>query len=593
MKPTWMPSAFALIAMLGAGGTAAFAVNCGTSNAEAISDDDLLGVNNALGLGVLVQHAATSTEPGKVLTTLNPRDPSYALRGSDKLVVRIRQGKITETSQKELNCDDVAVNGVTITSNDVATKTGSGKTVYQKGPEVTAEILKVLHLFDDPAWADGTESAEKKAIAAKGVDPIVEACVVGSDGKPRAKLQTNLAYAWDEGTYELGTYTEAQSVSILAGDAGAGDSGTGTGGRVVPVRLTEGTRITSQIGYAQLCEQELGEIPFFPKEANGKYSTFDCRDGVVVSSTGTRTKLPSIEGGLIPVTRDGVPVTACDPSTPLGIGSNSYDCLQNTDSGMFLASGGVQPGPTVYTAKNSKGAHWILLCRKVADDGNGMLKSKKFNDMAMIGNNPKNGKTCFFQNSIGSGTNGAAVPNPADPEKSTTVWSASMQTYCTNCHNKSAFVHSRWIDGALRANGKSVVPKLGENPDYIISKNDAPYYIVNQDAEGFKVPPQIISDEAAPCGTCHRVPASTNWTNFTNWSTGSGAIYMDQRSATGKKFEYAHWMPMRLEGLDETNWASSQWAKAVEHINLCGANPSAAGCLTAPIPRGNNRAAPR
>ena len=97
------------------------------------------------------------------------------------------------------------------------------------------------------------------------------------------------------------------------------------------------------------------------------------------------------------------------------------DCLEKADRGMYLASLGTQPGPTVNTAVNEKGSHWVLLCRKVADDGNGMTKSKTFTDIAMIGHNPKTGRTCFFQNSIGSGKDGVHVAHPGDVEKSTSI----------------------------------------------------------------------------------------------------------------------------------------------------------------------------
>ena len=581
----WTPSAVALLLTVGVGATGAVIVNCSSSEPEVLSEDALVGVDNVLGLGVLVQESKSAAEPNKVFTTLNPKESRYALKDSDQLLLRVRQGQITATSESELNCAELRDGGVVITKADVATRTASGKTVYTKGPDVSADMIALLHLYDDPNWATGNVSADKVALAKKGSAPIVEACVVESSGKVRAKLQTTLAYAWDEGVFEIGTYRpKTQSVTI-ASDEDGGPSDV----RWVAQRQREGTMLTSQVAYAQLCMQELGEIPFFPKRAKkGRYDTFDCRDAVINKEDGSRQVVPGVESAMIPVTRDGVPVTECDPDSKLDKDSNSYSCLKNTDSGMYLASGGVQPGPMVHSAKNAEGTHWVLLCRKIADDGNGMTKSKKFNDMAMIGMNPKTGKTCFFQNAIASGTNGAEVPHPADTKISTTVWSASMQTYCTNCHGKSGFVHSRWIDGALRTNGKPIVPKMGEDPDFAISQNDRPYYVVNQDAQGFKMPQQLVSEEASACATCHRVQANRDWANFTEWSTGTGDGYMSFRSATGKKFDYAHWMPVRLDGITEASWNNSEFATAVAHIVKCSREPQTAGCEFAPIPRGNN-----
>ena len=593
---------------------AAVVVNCGTSESseENLSDDDMLGVNNALGLGVLFEQAPEGELAGRVLTTLQPRNPSYALRPTDKLYVRLRQGKITLTSQKDLNCAELANGGVTISASDVASRTASGKVVYKNGPKLTQNLVDLLHFNELDPTDDANQTPERAALVANGIDPIIEACVVNAAGKPRAKLVTNLAFAWDEGSFELGTYSPVESARTLAGpDGGVAnntDSGTAIGVAARPVRLREGTKLTSQIAYAQLCEQELGENPFFPKRAGGGYDTFDCRDGLIAKGDGTKVKGVGIEGAMIPVTRNGVPVTNCDPGQELSSRDYVYDCVNDTEQGMMLhrvTQGGVQPGAMVHSAKNSKGTHWVLLCRAVGDDGNGMTKTKTFSDIAMIGNNPANGKTCFFQNSIaqvgrgrggGPAADGAAVVNPADVDKSPAMWAGQQPTYCTECHSKSAFVHSRWIDGAVRANGKSVVPKMGELNDYLISKNDAPFYVVNQDAQGFVIPKQLVSEEVGPCANCHRVPVARDWMEFSQFSVGGLATpkakaYMAERSSTGKSFAYAHWMPTRLDGVDESTWATSKFGIAVDHIKRCTDTPSAPECITAPVPRGSNRPA--
>lgn len=550
--------------MLGAAATAPFYVSCGSSSDEPeFSEDDI--VNNKLGLGLHYNEA-----DGRVYGSMSA---SYTLKAGETLKIRVRQGKMKNNTEKNFRCSELS--GVeAITSASASGTTSDNRPIY-KGPKVEKRIIDLLHLYDDARWQTGGIPPSAVAIARDGADPLIEACVLDKNGNTKAKIVTNLAYAWDKGNAPPPPPPNPQE----------------------PPHIDEGTNLESQIKYGQLCVQELGEIPFFPRVAGSQpadynYETFDCRDWVASKGEGGTQKIAGLEAAMIPVTRDGVAVTKCDPGSELGPGSSDYDCLDNTDSGMYLASGGVQPGPTVVTAKNAQGTHWVLLCRKIADEGQGMTKSKHFNDMAMLGHNPKTGKTCFFQNSIGSGTDGAHVPHPADVRKSNTVWSASMQTYCSgSCHSADPFVHSRWIDGALRSNGKPIVPKMGEHPDFVVSQNDTPYYIVNMDAQGFQIPKQLISEEAAPCLTCHRLAGTSMMGDFTRWSTGTGDVFMNQRSATGKKFENSHWMPMRLDGLTEANWASSKWGKAVDHITKCADNSGAAGCEWADVPRGNNRAA--
>jgi hypothetical protein len=208
-----------------------------------------------------------------------------------------------------------------------------------------------------------------------------------------------------------------------------------------------------------------------------------------------------------------------------------------------------------------------------------------FNDVAMIGHNPRTGRTCFFQNDIGTGRDGKHVPHPADVEKSSTMWSTGVQAYCSGkCHGESAFTHSPWIDGAKRSDGHPIVPKLGENPDFPISDLSKPYNIVAGDHLGFDLPKQLVSDEVGACNNCHRLAGDT-LNRFAKWTTGTGN-YFDWITETGKKFENSHWMPPRLNGLTAENWATSEYAKALIFMDKCVQNANAEGCIWADVPRG-------
>jgi cytochrome c553 len=585
MKLAGTRSVVALFLSVVSAGTAAALINCAAPGEEDVapSEEAVTGVNNALGLGLRFDDRS-----GTLQATLKKE-----LAPGERLYLRVRRGKLSLTSQKDLLCTDLAAAGAVRNSGSIEL---TGKTVYQ-GPKVDPSVIALLHLFDDPQWATGDVSAAQLADA-KNPDPIVEACVMKGT-QVRAKLQTNLAYAWDQGVKEAANLKTASSgrVHLTSNDAGlesdgevavdgggAEDAGQGPGEPVV-VPPPEET-VNSQITYGQLCVDELGEIPFFNKLANGSYDTFDCRDWVGTNAAGPTGPMPGVETSRIPVTVDGVAQENCSPGKELGPDSSSYSCMDKADHGMFLATGGVQPGPTVVTAKNDRGTEWVLLCRKVADDGRGMMKSKRFNDIAMIGHNPGTGRTCFFQNAIGSGKDGEHVSHPADVEKSTHIWASGVPSYCSgSCHAADPFVHSPWIDGAKRSNGKSIVPKLGELTDFPISNPEAPYSIIAADRLGFSIPKQLVSDEVGACTNCHRVAGNTG-RDFARWATGTGDEYYGKITDLGKTFAQSHWMPLRLDGMSEQTWATSRYGKAMEVIETCAKNAADPRCIWADVPRG-------
>lgn len=546
-----------LIASIAAAGSSALLINCSPAEEEILpsNEDAIVGVNNELGLGVTYDEAT-----GKVAATL-----AQPLAADDKLVIGVRRGVITHESQRELDCSKLAP-AATAAGRGVA-----GKTVYD-GPSVSKELVDLIQLYNDERWYGGNSTPEMQAELAKGVDPIVEACVMHGD-QVKAKVQTNLAYAWDRGK-DLKAGIGGVGAQALQPQAGAG-------------QLQEG-RAYNTIDYANFCVQELGEIPFFKKRGNGKYDTFDCRD--FVGEDGE--PLPGVEGALVPLSVDDEPRDSCDPGEST---VRTYDCVDKCDRGMWLTASNFtglgrkaacQPGVTVTTGKNEQGSHWVLLCRKVEKTSNNvsMLKTKRFNDIAIIGTNPKTGKTCFFQNKEDVGNDGGRVTHPGDVARSGAIWPSTPSSYCTgNCHAADPFVHSPWIDEAKRGNGTPIVPKMGVHPDFPISNMELPYKVVNAQAQGFSIAPQMIGEEVAACATCHRV-AGKAFGEFAQWSVGEGNAYYSKITDTYKTFEKTHWMPPRLDGLTAENFGETRWQKAVDHIAKCAENANAAGCQFAPVP---------
>lgn len=594
---------FAVVAAAAAaGGLASCTSTTGDDDRDpALSDDEITGVNNKLGLRLVYDDAS-----GRVHATMKKR-----LAAGEKLVLRVRRGRLTMASQKDLRCGDLPEAPALAPRDDAP-----GKVVYQ-GPVVDRALLASVYTQD---WIAGKITQEMiDRLQREGADSIVEACIV-KNGQPRARLQTSLQYAWDEADPAgsdsltprsaairfLGADASAPTDASGPDDAGASDAGAGndagdgdaSAGTHRPPR--EGEPIQSMEKYAELCVAELGEIPFFRKLADGSYETYDCRD-----FKGTSGVIQGVEGAMIPQivsNKDGdqVTPTACDERN-----TRRYNCFSKCDTPEWLFQS-CEPGPTVSTAKNDKGTHWTLLCRSVqtadgvAETTESLQKTKRFNDIAMIGHNPRTGKTCFFQNKIFDGTDGEHIPHPADLEKSRHVWDGP-KGYCMGCHSADPFIHTPWIDGATRRDGNPIVPKMGVHTDFEISWNASPYSIVNRKAQAdahiggsWEVPKHLVSEEADACTSCHRIGGGQGMRRFPMWATGEEGLdavasgtsgpLLGRFSEYAKVWENSHWMPPLKNNVNEATWATSKYAKAVAHIKACAENASAPGCVFEGVP---------
>jgi len=530
------------------------------------SDDEITGANNKMGLRLVYDDAS-----GRVRATVKQK-----LRAGEKLVMRVRRGRLSATSQTELDCAALADAPPLPPREDVRSR----KIVYD-GPEVDRSLLASVYTQE---WIDGNITpAMLERLSREGADAIVEACIV-KDGQPRARLQTSLPYAWDTKDPNAAPTLAGRSgdVRILSSDAGAEPAS---------------AAVHSMEKYAELCVEELGDIPFFRKLADGKYETFDCRDFV-----GSSGPIDGIEGALVPqhVTDEyGMQVT---PRECNDRDVGRHNCFAKCDAPAW-AHQSCEPGPTVATAKNERGTHWTLLCRSVQGEGSEretpetLIRTKRFNDISMIGHNPRTGKTCFFQNKLFDGTDGAHVPHPGDVEKSRHVWD-QPKGYCAGCHSADAFIHSPWIDGARRRDATTIVPTMGVHADFEISWNASPYSIVNREAQdrarvggtGWERPKHLVSAEAEACTSCHRIGGGEGMARLPAWSVGEEAPsggtspLLPRLSDWAKRFERSHWMPPRADGITAETWPSSKYAKAARHIATCAETPTAAGCVFEDVP---------
>ena len=441
-------------------------------------------------------------------------------------------------------------------------------------------------LFDpvmDESWFNVDEATPEMLAALEAADQIIDICVM-KDDKVVRQAEFTLQQALDK-----------------IGKDGKYDG--------------EGGRVNSVEAYAEICTESelLGEIPFFPpvldesgNPVEGDYHTYNCLNAVPIPMAVTGedgvTRFPADED------HEGVSNGGeCD--APMHLDSH---CERN-------AVPGESNGPRVISATNEQGTHWVLLCRKTPHE------EGQFNDMAMIGHNPINGKTCFFQNGLNVRTDGVHVAHPGDtvssdesPLRANHTWRGihgglGSGIECTDCHDADPFVHTPFIDAAVwpddhpevtgeaalvwesrgfppeeedrveykpvsvdrRKAGASVVPKMGEDDDFYLGNNASPFTVVNMEGQGWEMAPHLVNDKVAACTSCHRMAGgrwNDSWLRRQDLEDPSYTAAMTEH---GKKFENRIWMPpaenLAEEGIfDEEDFDNHPFREAIDFLQMCG-----------------------
>ncbi len=436
------------------------------------------------------------------------------LKDGERLHARLRYGQ-----PGELDCNRDVTNLPRID--------GLQRAIGFEGPMVDDSVFAG---FYDTSWVEGDPTPEMLALLDQGF-PFIDVCLV-TDTEVVAEEEFDPNRALDK--------------TIDNGKADSPDEEV----------------IRSVEAYAEACVAELGEIPFFPKISDGDYETYNCLDSIPVPMTVTQAD------GRVDMPQEKQ--TKCD--NPQYIYSS---CEPN-------AVDGQTNGPRVTSATNDQGSSWVLLCRKAKDD------EGEYNDIAMIGTNPYTGRTCFFQNALFSRTNGLKVSHPGDikesdasPEVSSSIWKGihggiGSGIECGECHSTDAFIHTPWIDGALKANGEQVIPRMGEHDDFALGFNDGPYSLVNRFGQNWTMPKHIKAPEAAACTRCHRVADGRWGREWIDRLVGEDDAWSTITTDEYLKFEHKFWMPPGVQGLDDDTWADSPEGKALKFIQECSDNPTSA-----------------
>ena len=395
------------------------------------------------------------------------------------------------------------------------------------GPVVDSALTD--QFYDNPLWAV-EPTPEMLAQIPLGTDSIIDVCIM--DGtKITFQKEMDLFAAWDNARNE-----------------GVGGKADDPSGEVA---------INSVTKYAERCVAELGEIPFFKKLADGKYETYDCLNSTPIPMTVTEN----------------------------GTTNNPQQTVDKCDNPQYIYSL-CEAGPRVASRINDEGTRWVLLCRKSI----GGYTSNKYNDIAMVGNNPFTGKTCFFQNALYNKTDGGKIPHPGDLTQSANLWQGvqggvggTNNIECQQCHAAKAFIHSPWIDGAKDAQGRSIVPKIGEDPDYPTGANDVPYSLVNFKGQGWQIPTQATGPKVAACTQCHRVAGKGTWvSSYYDRMDGSDSTWNNVVTDEYLKASHKFWMPTNATFATDADFAASSYGQALKVLQNCNSN--AADCGLKPVP---------
>jgi hypothetical protein len=441
---------------------------------------------------------------------------SVKLDSLTRVNVRVRLGTMRYGDEANLDCNKLSQatsSLVDVTGGDEAP---DAKEALFTGPTVKRDMESqyyVENLIGINATSDQLAAIEN------GTDPIIEGCIT-RDGSVVARTQMNLFRAWDEASPDL--IDKIEEV----------ENGSGTAG--------DDTIYHSVTTYGELCQKELGENPFFPKNGDGTYGTYDCANGEYSQ--------------IVPITRDGVEVT-------------TFPSDEKCDHPDWLRKS-CQPWARVNRAINDQGTRWFMVCRKMFD--NQKKEDTHFNDIAMIGHNPKTGKTCFFQNGLYGKVDGSKVTNPADPRNGDATWSLFEPHTCHSCHDNDAFVHTPWIEQLKDKQGNLLVPRIGSDPDF---KVDGPYWVLGMKPTGHAMKQMLVSSQAQACMGCHRL---TNGNTLSGVETGGGtwverSVGEDDdfnnfvTNSVKNDFKASHWMP---PGANESNFEST-YRQTLQFLGTC------------------------
>jgi hypothetical protein len=287
------------------------------------------------------------------------------------------------------------------------------------------------------------------------------------------------------------------------------------------------------ICYACRCKEALGDLP--PPEA-------------ITCARGAEIPIYRLEGGRVVETKE-----------------NRGTCKNPALIELMPAEQACTPGSRLGQVV-TESAIFRFVCRRAAD-------GTAYDDMGVIGHNPKTGATCFWTALDEKRTDGVmpALDLSDGDSKKVDAFARSMQlayegNKCLACHDGDPFIYTAHLEGAW--------------PWDTDAYRFGPYQQVHIAGPPTPIPHEhLVSDEAAPCTSCHRIANGRTCDTFLPSSTG---VIINEnlpyQPEVRRSPALARWMPH-----PSLTWGPTQDAAAL-HITMCCKSPNAPGCRWEPIP---------
>lgn len=251
------------------------------------------------------------------------------------------------------------------------------------------------------------------------------------------------------------------------------------------------------------------------------------------------------------------PEIALEPAPPAG-----WECANPS-----LLTGSCRQGSVLGRLEHGDTVlQWICRDRYLDLDG-----SVLYEDVALIGHNTRTGATCFWDD-VDDAIHDDDMPaldltTATDEERARhdAVFDFAGGDVCVQCHDHDPFIYTPylestgWISGAM---------------------NKGPYGMVALDGTVRPTGTQhLVSPEAGPCLTCHRLGSENTCRRFAPDAMGMGkddGYEPEVRSAAepgSPHWRLAHWMPSVASPIADFAMWLSTFGSARDHILECCESP--------------------
>ncbi len=235
------------------------------------------------------------------------------------------------------------------------------------------------------------------------------------------------------------------------------------------------------------------------------------------------------------------------------------------------------PGGKLGQGTLDNGVVFKSVCRR--KPGVSRAEAPVYIDHGIIAHNPQNGATCYWVAGIAESDGVLPDVDLTDGDEGkiaayTAFWEAGSARAegddCVGCHDNDPFVYS---------------PHLKSVFDFDTSAyRFSPYAQVRVDGRPTTVGSKhLVSPEAAPCTSCHRISDQGTCSDWLGISTGTPTpdrpYELDMIAHPDAYFPYSTWMPQPLPPAATTHakWLAS-FGRARDFIADCCANPTHTGC---------------